>query len=96
MVKDGKLVTCDRCGEAIFLTKLDDKVLDGGYTRIQQHTDIPQSWGMVERKNVCSKCNSLYQSIMAQYWDNGLDDVETPAEDPVVIFKRNCREALGK
>ena len=40
----GKLKTCDRCSEWIFLKAIDDGVTDGGYTRWNRFEDAPEGW----------------------------------------------------
>lgn len=40
----GKLLTCDRCGEQIFLKHIKTDALDGGFTKREIYEETPEGW----------------------------------------------------
>lgn len=68
----GKLITCDRCGERIFIKELDvnEKETDGGFTRWNEYKyeDLPEGWGSVSfgkgwnsYSMLCPGCSELFE-----------------------------------
>lgn len=56
MVKNGKILVCDRCGKAVFIEPdVDD-------------FDIPDGWLAVQGMDVCPSCGSEYGRIMREFW----------------------------
>lgn len=66
--RKGKLVTCDRCGETVFLECTGEGELDGGFTRWNKFEDMPNGWekhfpmGML-----CPKCNGEYKHLINSF-----------------------------
>ena len=44
MKEKGMKVTCDNCGRDIFLHRVEDVVMDGGYSRSEKYEDMPDGW----------------------------------------------------
>lgn len=42
----GKLLSCDRCGETVFLKWEGMSEFDGGYSKIQHFEKTPEGWGI--------------------------------------------------
>lgn len=64
----GKLKTCDRCSEWIFLKAIDDGVTDGGYTRWNRFEDAPEGWDWRrETGTLCPKCNEEYKKLLEKF-----------------------------
>lgn len=68
---EGKILTCDRCGKQVILTrKKEDKVLDGGYTRTPEYEDEPNGWEFIMRGGIgdlCPECNELWKNIVQKF-----------------------------
>lgn len=68
----GKMVSCDRCGESIFIKELEAKEneTDGGFTRWNEYKyeDLPEGWGAVAfgkgwggvSHTLCPRCSELF------------------------------------
>lgn len=41
---EGEVLTCDVCGESVFLEYTGDKEADGGYTRWREYQKPPEGW----------------------------------------------------
>lgn len=42
MTREGKEIKCDRCGESVFLNKIENKVTDGGFTKTDVYEPKPK------------------------------------------------------
>ena len=64
----GKLVHCDNCEKWVFLEKLEDMELDGGFTRAQKYTPMPEGWEtcdvMGKSTDLCPDCSRMIRSIL--------------------------------
>lgn len=71
MVKLGKMITCDRCGENVFLKIIDTKVTDGGYTKSDVYESKPENWGRdTERgRDLCPSCFGYYKEIVNDFYN---------------------------
>lgn len=62
---NGKLVTCDRCDETVFLKCIGEGERDGGFTRWNKFESFPEGW---ERHSevglLCPDCNRQYKSLV--------------------------------
>ena len=71
MTNLGKEIVCDRCGERIFLKRIDVKELDGGFTRSEQHEKKPDGWGSqyVGEKivDLCPDCYSYFNELCRDF-----------------------------
>lgn len=71
----GKLVTCDRCGDQVFLRATGEGERDGGFTRWNKFEPFPEGWDHVyvpapERASrtkcvcVCPRCHTLWEQVL--------------------------------
>lgn len=68
----GKLVTCDRCGETIFLKTTGEGELDGGFTRWNKFEPIPQGREHhCEVGLICPDCNAKYKALVSTFMTEG-------------------------
>lgn len=76
----GKMVSCDRCGESIFLKELEvkEKDTDGGFTRWNEYKyeDLPEGWGTVSfgkglgsSHMLCPCCSELFEKYRVMFFD---------------------------
>ena len=71
----GKLLTCDRCGEQVFLKYLRTDSLDGGYTRSDNFEETPDGWYsrnvgkdfVTKYALLCPECNRLCGELLAGF-----------------------------
>jgi len=56
----GMNVTCERCGNTVFLKQIEDLVMDGGLTRNEQYEEMPEGWGTFycegKSMDMCPRC----------------------------------------
>lgn len=64
----GIKLTCDNCEREVFLAKKDDKVLDGGFTRVEVCEDAPEGWRresvLGEFVDLCPECIGKLESAI--------------------------------
>lgn len=76
----GKLLTCDRCGETVFLKELKatEKDTDGGFTRWNEyeHEDPPEGWSYKyfgdlrsNGYNLCPECSQKLEEAHAMFFN---------------------------
>ena len=71
----GKLLTCDRCGEQIFLKHIKSDALDGGFTNREIYDDTPSGWYsrnvgkdfVCKYALLCPECNRLCGELLAGF-----------------------------
>lgn len=73
---EGLLITCDRCGETVFLKKTGVNDLDGWTNRSTQYStyqSLPQNW-MYETAfgHLCPKCAREFQTFCANFFTKEL------------------------
>lgn len=78
MRKEGRIVTCDRCSEFVFLQKTDEKLTDGGRTKYNTYEALPEGWrrlgdGMVD---LCPSCNKEYEDLMKEFYRKKPENIE--------------------
>ncbi len=66
---EGKLLTCDLCGETVFLRYIETEDYDGGFTRVRKHENKPDGWQTWHVSNVicstlCPSCNERMQDAL--------------------------------
>lgn len=59
---EGKILTCDLCGETVFLKYIETKDYDGGFTHVRRYEDRPygwQTWHVTDiiHSTLCPSCN---------------------------------------
>ena len=65
---NGKLVSCDRCNETVFLKCTGEGERDGGFTRWNNFEPIPSGWGNhFEVGLLCPKCNGEYRHLINSF-----------------------------
>ena len=66
--KVGKMITCDRCGNSVFLECIGEGETDGGYTRWNNFEAAPKGWAYhLDTGTLCPKCNSFYTDIIKSF-----------------------------
>lgn len=64
----GKLCSCDRCGETVFLKATGEGETDGGYTRWNKFESYPEGWkSRWEVGTLCPGCNALFDKLLAEF-----------------------------
>lgn len=66
---EGKLLTCDLCGETVFLKYVETKDYDGGFTKARVYEDRPDGWQTwivtnVIHNTLCPSCNKRMQEAL--------------------------------
>ena len=65
MEVEGKLIICKRCRDAIFLQKIGQTDLDGGYTRYAKYENLPDSWMYnTQIGYTCPTCSELFRNFI--------------------------------
>ena len=65
---NGKLVSCDRCGDTVFLKCTGEGELDGGFTRWNKFETFPDGWEYhCEVGRLCPKCNAKYKLLCKDF-----------------------------
>lgn len=76
MTNEGKLHKCDRCGCEVFLKRLKDKEMDGGFTTVEQFDELPAGWtnGVVKTAaaiydclDLCPDCSKYYDEVISDF-----------------------------
>lgn len=65
--RDGRIYTCDRCGEQVFLRLIGKETLDGGFTSYNQFEKLPDGWTFESRWDLCPECSRQYQQAIDQF-----------------------------
>ena len=66
---EGKLLTCDRCGEQLFLKKVEENYLDGGIISAPMYEPKADGWKCRNGKDLCPACETYYNEVMDQFWN---------------------------
>ena len=76
---NGRIYSCDRCGNKIFVKAISEKETDGGFTRYNTFEDMPDGWGYDCRAgmDLCPKCKKELDSIIALYKDGNKNPLKT-------------------
>lgn len=77
----GKIVSCERCGEQIFLKCIGEEEFDGGYTRFNKFESFPDGWELsriaypeVTYMRTCPKCSAFWEKCRIkaiEMWEAG-------------------------
>lgn len=84
----GKLLSCDRCGETIFLKWEGMSEFDGGYSKIQHFEKVPEGW--TKNRDVgdlCPDCSELYQTMMHAFKEMTTEFVSNNMQRYIDIFE---------
>lgn len=67
---NGKLQSCDRCGETVFLKVIGEGEADGGFTRWNKFEKAPDGWERCfEVGLLCPKCNEEYKNLLKWFME---------------------------
>lgn len=55
--RNGRLYSCDRCGETVFCPCTGEGETDGGYTRWNTFVTLPDGWKSHSIGLLCPECN---------------------------------------
>ena len=82
---NGRIYSCDRCGDKIFVKTIGDKEMDGGFTRYNTFEDMPDGWGYDCRvgMDLCPECKEELDSIIKLYKDGNKSPLKTMLSDIV-------------
>lgn len=76
MEKKGKKLICDRCGEEIFLERLNDTLTYEGYIRFENYASKPEGWKTVYRSmsgtdmaHLCPTCAGIFEDVLKHFWE---------------------------
>lgn len=64
----GKLTVCNRCGKKHFSKRIQDAILDGGYTHAERFEALPDGWDY--RKTVgdlCPDCAAALDTMIENF-----------------------------
>lgn len=82
---NGRIYSCDRCGDKIFVKTIGEKEMDGGFTRYNTFEDMPDGWGYDCRvgMDLCPECKEELDSIIKLYKDGNKNPLKTMLSDIV-------------
>lgn len=85
--QNGQVLTCDRCGESVFLRHTGYGERDGGYTRWDKFESPPEGWDYVHNiGDLCPNCARAYKQMIEEFqrnrdaWLTGAQPIETEEE----------------
>lgn len=66
--ENGRLLTCDRCGETVFLKCIGEETSDGGWTKWSKFEPEPDGWLYeYEMGHLCPGCAFLFKSWVSDF-----------------------------
>ena len=69
----GKQLTCDRCGDTIFLKRLERVVVDGGYDSYDKYEDAPKKWLYDSHfGHLCPSCADQFRYFVTIFMDDNV------------------------
>ena len=91
---NGRICSCDRCGDKIFVKAIGEKELDGGFTRYNTFEDMPKGWGYDHRveMDLCPKCKQEFDSLISLYKDGNKNPLKTLLLD--LINASSCKKEV--
>ncbi len=78
----GKLITCQRCNNTIFLKYTKSRHFDGGYTTVDDFEPLTEGWRQYIdpfKGHLCPKCNEEYSKMVDVFF--GAIPTEVPERD---------------
>lgn len=67
MTRESKEIKCDRCGESVFLNRIENKVTDGGFTKTDIYEPKPEGWSRRECKDLCPFCTKYFEEVFEEF-----------------------------
>lgn len=68
MEREGKQLTCDRCGTTVFLKRLENECVDGcGWGAIEQFEKPDKGWLYREGKDLCPACAIKFTTLVKKF-----------------------------
>lgn len=64
---NGRLVTCDRCGNHVFTECVGEGERDGGFTRWNKFEPVPKGWSSRNGKDLCPECFREWNKIETEF-----------------------------
>ena len=66
---DGRLYSCDRCGEQVFCCRTGTKDMDGSYTQWDTFEKLPEGWDKHYEGIglLCPDCNAEYTAMQDEF-----------------------------
>lgn len=91
---NGRIYSCDRCGDKIFVKAISEKEMDGGFTRYNTFEDMPDGWGYDCRvgMDLCPECKKELDSIITLYKDGNKNPLKTLLLD--LINASSCKKEM--
>lgn len=91
---NGRIYSCDRCGDKIFVKTIGEKEMDGGFTRYNTFEDMPEGWGYDCRvgMDLCPECKKELDSIIALYKDGNKNPLKTMLSD--IIYASSIKKEV--
>jgi len=64
----GKLITCDRCNESVFVKYNKSSFTDGGFTENENYDPTPEGWVFEpEIGHLCPVCHRVFKETMTKF-----------------------------
>lgn len=68
----GKRIECDRCGKTLFLKYIGTKEFDGGFTKVSEFEQKPETWVYhTDIGLLCHECEQVYQNLLHEFFFDG-------------------------
>lgn len=65
---NGKLVSCDRCGDTVFLKCIGEGETDGGFTRWNKFEPLHDGWTYCNGVGrLCPKCTEQFNKMLKNF-----------------------------
>ena len=91
---NGRIYSCDRCGDQIFVKVVGEREMDGGFTRYNTFEEMPEGWGYDRcvEMDLCPKCKQELDSLIALYKDGNNNPLKTLLLD--LINASSCKKEM--
>ena len=69
----GKMITCNRDSNFVFLKRLVDGDTDGGFTKYERYEDLPSDWMFATQFGyLCPKCAREFRTFMTTFFNGNV------------------------